>query len=138
LAIYIENPAAKPRKKDLERVTNEPVELIAPRACSLINFPAIIPSIVLYIWESREDRSRGVAYNKKFLYILPTVRSLVIFIIMLLDIAVSECYNKYKRLEARARMEYESKFGPLTAPNECVSWEWTKGPWPWQTEKEGK
>ncbi len=49
-----------------------------------------------------------------------------------------ECYNKYKRLENRARVEYESRFGPLTAPNEGTSWEWTKGPWPWQIDKEGK
>ena len=49
-----------------------------------------------------------------------------------------DCYNKYKRLENRTVMEYESKFGPLTAPNEASSWEWTNGPWPWQTEKEGR
>ena len=45
-------------------------------------------------------------------------------------------YNKYKKLEARARMEYEAKYGPITAPTECDSWQWTNGPWPWQAEKE--
>ena len=49
-----------------------------------------------------------------------------------------ECYNKYKRLENRARMEYESKFGPLNVPNEATSWQWTEGPWQWQIDKEGK
>lgn len=49
-----------------------------------------------------------------------------------------ECYNKYKRLENRARKEYESRFGWLTAPEEATSWEWTNGPWPWQIDKEGK
>ena len=45
-------------------------------------------------------------------------------------------YNKYKKLEARAKMEYEVKYGPITAPTECDSWQWTNGPWPWQAEKE--
>ena len=45
-------------------------------------------------------------------------------------------YNKYKKLEARAKMEYEAKYGPITAPLECDSWGWTNGPWPWQTDKE--
>ena len=47
-----------------------------------------------------------------------------------------ECYNKYRRLESRARQEYESKYGPLTPPEEATSWEWTNGPWPWQIDKE--
>ena len=41
-------------------------------------------------------------------------------------------YNKYARLAKRAREEYESKYGPVTAPMQAHSWEWTKGPWPWQ------
>ncbi len=49
-----------------------------------------------------------------------------------------ECYNKYKRLETRTRAEYEAKYGPITVPNEATSWQWTKGPWPWQNDKEGK
>ena len=48
-----------------------------------------------------------------------------------------EVYNKYSKMEARARAEYEAKYGPLTPPAEASSWQWTKGPWPWQTEKEG-
>ena len=35
-------------------------------------------------------------------------------------------YNKYARLSARARQEYEQKFGPLTPPNEANEWKWTK------------
>ena len=41
-------------------------------------------------------------------------------------------YNKYSRLAKRTRDEYEARFGPLTAPQEANSWNWTKGPWPWQ------
>lgn len=47
-------------------------------------------------------------------------------------------YNKYKKLEARAKMEYEAKYGPITAPQEATSWQWADGPWPWQAEKEGR
>ena len=49
-----------------------------------------------------------------------------------------ECYNKYNKQAMRTRAEYESKYGPLTPPPEANSWQWTKGPWPWQTEKEDK
>ena len=45
-------------------------------------------------------------------------------------------YNKYKRLESKARAEYESKFGPLTAPADAQEWKWTNGPWPWQLDEE--
>ena len=48
-----------------------------------------------------------------------------------------ECYNRYKRLEERTRKEYELKYGPLIAPSEATSWQWTNGPWPWQIDKEG-
>lgn len=47
-------------------------------------------------------------------------------------------YNKYKALEAKAKAEYESKYGAITAPQATGSWEWTKGPWPWQNDREGK
>ena len=47
-----------------------------------------------------------------------------------------ECYNRYKRLEDRTRKEYELKYGPLVAPSEATSWQWTNGPWPWQIDKE--
>ena len=43
-------------------------------------------------------------------------------------------YNKYKKLEQRAVQEYEQKYGPITMPSDTSSWEWTKGPWPWQNE----
>jgi len=49
-----------------------------------------------------------------------------------------EYYNKYKKLERRARQEYEAHFGPITPPDECNSWQWTKGPWPWQSESDVK
>ena len=45
--------------------------------------------------------------------------------------------NFYKlRDEAeRLTLEYEAKYGPLTAfGNEGDSWQWTKGPWPWESE----
>ena len=43
-------------------------------------------------------------------------------------------YNKYKKLEARSKAEYEQMYGPITAPIDCASWQWTDGPWPWQNE----
>ncbi|MBQ8546587.1 MAG: spore coat protein CotJB [Clostridia bacterium] len=49
-----------------------------------------------------------------------------------------QTYNKYKSLESKAMAEYESKYGPVTAPQVTDSWEWTQGPWPWQLDKEGK
>ena len=45
-----------------------------------------------------------------------------------------EYYNKNKRLELQATAEYERAFGPITAPAEAESWQWTKGPWPWQCD----
>lgn len=47
-------------------------------------------------------------------------------------------YNKHKMLERKATAEYESRFGPVTIPTEACSWEWTKGPWPWQNESDCK
>ncbi|MBQ9744037.1 MAG: spore coat protein CotJB [Clostridia bacterium] len=43
-------------------------------------------------------------------------------------------YNKHKALAMKATREYEARFGPLTLPFDACSWEWTKGPWPWQNE----
>ncbi|MBO5109313.1 MAG: spore coat protein CotJB [Clostridia bacterium] len=45
-------------------------------------------------------------------------------------------YNKNKKLERQAVEEYERHFGPLTAPMDADSWQWTKGPWPWQCEND--
>ena len=45
-------------------------------------------------------------------------------------------YNKYRKLESKARAEYESKYGPLTMPYEATAWNWTNGPWPWQNDEE--
>ena len=45
-----------------------------------------------------------------------------------------ECYNKYQRLAQRAKMEYEAKYGPITAPTEANNWHWTDSPWPWHIE----
>ena len=43
-------------------------------------------------------------------------------------------YNMNKKLEWQATQEYERHFGPITAPMEADSWQWTDGPWPWQCE----
>lgn len=45
-------------------------------------------------------------------------------------------YNKHMALASKVTREYESHFGPISAPGEAHSWEWTKGPWPWQNDKE--
>ena len=44
-----------------------------------MNLPAMMPSMVLYACESREDRMRGRAYRSRFFVILPSVRFFVIF-----------------------------------------------------------
>ena len=45
-----------------------------------------------------------------------------------------ESYNKYQRLAAKAKAEYEAKYGYITPPNDTKGWSWTDGPWPWQIE----
>ncbi|MBQ7353303.1 MAG: spore coat protein CotJB [Clostridia bacterium] len=45
-------------------------------------------------------------------------------------------YNKFKKLENQIKNEYEAKYGPVTSPNEAQSWQWNKGPWPWQLDGE--
>ena len=49
--------------------------------------------------------------------------------------AALDFYNKYKKLEARARAEYEQKYGPITMPEGATSWQGTEGPWPWQNDE---
>ncbi len=48
-----------------------------------------------------------------------------------------ESYNKYQRMAAKAKAEYEAKYGPITAPSEVNGWQWTDAPWPWQMTDEG-
>ena len=45
-------------------------------------------------------------------------------------------YKKTNALSKQARTAYESKYGPLTQPQtqNYESWQWVKGPWPWETE----
>lgn len=45
-----------------------------------------------------------------------------------------ESYNKYQKMASKSKAEYEAKFGPITAPMEAGSWQWTNSPWPWQIE----
>ena len=45
-----------------------------------------------------------------------------------------DAYNKYQKMAERAKVEYEAKFGPITAPVDADSWQWTNSPWPWQIE----
>lgn len=46
-----------------------------------------------------------------------------------------EFYNKYKKAEARAIAEYESRYGKIRLSDSEGSWQWTNGPWPWQNEE---
>ena len=48
--------------------------------------------------------------------------------------AALDYYNKYRALEQKAMSEYERKYGPISAPDNASSWQWTEGPWPWQNE----
>lgn len=43
-----------------------------------------------------------------------------------------EHYNKYQALAAKAKAEYEAKYGHVTAPINANGWQWTDSPWPWQ------
>ncbi|MBQ2676477.1 MAG: spore coat protein CotJB [Clostridia bacterium] len=49
-----------------------------------------------------------------------------------------EYFRKNKALAEKATEEYEKRFGPLTlrgAGEKERSWDWVKGPWPWEGEK---
>lgn len=52
------------------------------------------------------------------------------------DFSAIEYYNKYNKLFREAKEEYERKYGPLSLsqPGEINSWDWVKGPWPWERE----
>ena len=45
-----------------------------------------------------------------------------------------EMYNKYEKKSRQLTYEYEKSFGPLTpsAGNNGETWDWIKGPWPWE------
>ena len=45
-------------------------------------------------------------------------------------------FNATKEAKERAVHAYESEYGPLLMKNaaESGSWQWTKGPWPWESE----
>lgn len=52
--------------------------------------------------------------------------------------AAMEYFKKHKTMEKKATEEYERRFGPITVNADMQSWEWTKGPWPWQNGMDGK
>ena len=43
-------------------------------------------------------------------------------------------YKKYKKLWQEAKDRYEAKYGPPTISSDAnnESWQWVKGPWPWE------
>lgn len=45
-----------------------------------------------------------------------------------------EYYNKYSKLYAESKAEYEKEYGPITRPEEetASSWQWVNDPWPWE------
>jgi spore coat protein JB len=44
-------------------------------------------------------------------------------------------FYKLRDEAEKLTLEYEAKYGTLTAfGNEGDSWQWTKGPWPWESE----
>lgn len=47
-----------------------------------------------------------------------------------------QTYNKYMKMATKAKAEYESMYGPITAPTETECWDWTSAPWPWQIGEE--
>lgn len=50
-----------------------------------------------------------------------------------------EYFRKVRAMYKKAYDEYVMKFGPLQAvDSECMdSFEWIKGPWPWENESDG-
>lgn len=70
----------------------------------------------------------------------------------MLDFAVQECalyldaypdnaaaleyYEAIRDQRDEVYGEYEKKYGPITifGNNDTASWQWTNGPWPWETE----
>ena len=49
-----------------------------------------------------------------------------------------EYFKRHKMMEKKATEEYECRFGPITVNAEMQSWEWVKGPWPWQNDACGR
>lgn len=45
-------------------------------------------------------------------------------------------YRKQQAAARQAAMEYEAKYGPLTAMSQSNNerWDWVEGPWPWERE----
>ncbi len=45
-----------------------------------------------------------------------------------------EMFAKFEKKAAVLKAEYERMFGPLmpSANNNTETWEWIKGPWPWE------
>ena len=87
------------------------------------------------------NRNNSTTSKEKLLRALQTYSFMVYDTLLYLDAYPNSQealnnYNKYKKLEMRAKMEYESKYGPITIPNEANGWQWTDGPWPWQVDKE--
>jgi len=48
-----------------------------------------------------------------------------------------EYWKRYKKLEAEARADFVERFGMLSHTDlslDATSWEWVKGPWPWEVD----
>jgi spore coat protein JB len=45
-------------------------------------------------------------------------------------------YAKYKKMAEMLKVEYNQKYGPLTAfeNGDPHRWQWVEGPWPWEKE----
>ena len=45
-----------------------------------------------------------------------------------------EMYDKYERKSEMLKSEYQKIYGPLmpSVNNNLTTWEWIKGPWPWE------
>ena len=45
-----------------------------------------------------------------------------------------EKFQKYENISKKLKYEYERMYGPLTPSvnNNTETWEWIKGPWPWE------
>ena len=51
------------------------------------------------------------------------------------DMEARKMHDDYQKNFMRLKAEFEALFGPITADGASGNmWEWTKDPWPWETE----
>ena len=52
------------------------------------------------------------------------------------DGSAGKAMNEYDRQANALRLEFESKFGPLTPGEDGNRWAWISDPWPWNNQED--